>query len=106
MLADRKAKSGPLGCPGVLCLDKGLQDVLQIIRRNAAPGIGYGKRQDPCLGVLVRILFGEIPGDDPENDPALPLDEGDTMLSEDDPFLESDLPLTFLSDNDFNTPEE
>ena len=30
----------------------------------------------------------------------LPLDEGDTLLSEDDPFLESDLPLTSLIDED------
>lgn len=30
----------------------------------------------------------------------LPLDEGETMLSEDDPFLESDLPLASLAEED------
>ena len=34
------------------------------------------------------------------NDSGLPLDAGDTMLSEDDPFLESDLPLTSLADEE------
>jgi hypothetical protein len=35
----------------------------------------------------------------------LPLDEGDALLSEDDPFLESDLPLASLADEDPDKPE-
>ena len=43
-----------------------------------------------------------------ETDPdqsALPLDEGETMLSEEDPFLESDLPLTSLAEDNPETPK-
>ena len=76
----------------------------------ALPGYGDSFRvemdEEHYLNVSFPTDEADIPGDDSENDPALPLDEGDTMLSEDDPFLESDLPLTFLSDNDFNTPEK
>ena len=43
---------------------------------------------------------GSVAGQD-ESDAELPLDAGETLLSEDDPFLESDLPLTSLAD-----PEE
>lgn len=48
----------------------------------------------------------DAPDSSPEPDPVetgseLPLDAGETLLSEDDPFLESDLPLTSLAD-----PEE
>ena len=39
------------------------------------------------------------------NGSELPLDEGDTMLSEDDPFLESDLPLASLAEEDDPDPE-
>ncbi len=35
-----------------------------------------------------------------------PMEEAETLLSEDDPFLESDLPLTFLADNDFDPSKE
>ena len=35
----------------------------------------------------------------------LPLDEGETLLSEDDPFLESDLPLASLADNPPDQPK-
>ncbi|MBP5725852.1 MAG: hypothetical protein J6Y48_02135, partial [Clostridia bacterium] len=35
-----------------------------------------------------------------EDGSGLPLDEGETMLSEDDPFLESDLPLASLAEED------
>ena len=35
----------------------------------------------------------------------LPLDEGETLLSEDDPFLESDLPLSSLADEGETDPE-
>ena len=35
----------------------------------------------------------------------LPLDEAETLLSEDDPFLESDLPLTSLADDGSDAPE-
>ena len=38
------------------------------------------------------------------NTSELPLDEGETLLSEDDPFLESDLPLTSLADDDPDAP--
>ena len=38
-------------------------------------------------------------GDD-ESDAELPLSEGETLLSEDDPFLESDLPVDSLADED------
>ncbi len=34
----------------------------------------------------------------------LPLDDAETMLSEDDPFLESDLPVTFLADEENTGP--
>jgi hypothetical protein len=34
----------------------------------------------------------------------LPLDEAETMLSEDDPFLESDLPVTSLADEENEEP--
>ncbi|MBR2659906.1 MAG: MBL fold metallo-hydrolase [Clostridia bacterium] len=37
-------------------------------------------------------------------DSELPLDEAETMLSEDDPFLESDLPVTSLADEENNDP--
>ena len=36
----------------------------------------------------------------------LPLDEAETLLSEDDPFLESDLPLFSLADEEENRPEK
>ena len=36
----------------------------------------------------------------------LPLSEGEALLSEDDPFLESDLPLTSLADGESSGPEE
>ena len=35
----------------------------------------------------------------------LPLDEGEALLSEDDPFLESDLPLSSLADRDSTAPK-
>ena len=38
------------------------------------------------------------------NTSELPLDEGETLLSEDDPFLESDLPLTSLAYDDPDAP--
>ena len=38
----------------------------------------------------------------PEGESELPLDEGETLLSEDDPFLESDLPLTSLAEEENN----
>ena len=41
----------------------------------------------------------------PEEAPELPLDEGETLLSEDDPFLESDLPLTSLADEEEDAPQ-
>ena len=34
----------------------------------------------------------------------LPLDEAETLLSEDDPFLESDLPVTSLADEENEDP--
>ena len=34
----------------------------------------------------------------------LPLDDAETMLSEDDPFLESDLPVTSLADEENDSP--
>ena len=44
----------------------------------------------------------EAPEESEESE--LPLDETETMLSEDDPFLESDLPLTSLADDDPGKP--
>ena len=41
---------------------------------------------------------------DPEASSELPLDEGETMLSEDDPFLESDLPVSSLADEENREP--
>ena len=41
----------------------------------------------------------------PEEASELPLDEGETLLSEDDPFLESDLPLTSLADGEDEAPQ-
>ena len=35
----------------------------------------------------------------------LPLDEAETLLSEDDPFLESDLPVTSLADGEDDVPQ-
>lgn len=43
-------------------------------------------------------------GFDAEENPELPLDEGETLLSEDNPFLESDLPLASLADNEDEPP--
>ena len=40
-----------------------------------------------------------------DSDSNLPLDSGDTLLSEDDPFLESDLPLSSLAEEDDPDPE-
>ena len=40
------------------------------------------------------------------SDSELPLDEAETLLSEDDPFLESDLPLTSLAEEDAQPPTE
>ena len=41
----------------------------------------------------------------PEEASELPLAEGETLLSEDDPFLESDLPLTSLADGEDEAPQ-
>ena len=41
-----------------------------------------------------------------ENSSELPLDIADTLLSEDDPFLESDLPLSSLATPDETAPDE
>ena len=69
---------------------------------------GYGDRlriqvdEDHYLNVSFpseeeeKAAEGPASGDGAE----LPLDEGDTLLSEDDPFLESDLPLTSLIDEE------
>jgi L-ascorbate metabolism protein UlaG (beta-lactamase superfamily) len=73
---------------------------------------GYGDRiriqsdEDHYLNVSFPSDGTETAGDDTDRDSELPLDEGETMLSEDDPFLESDLPLTFLADSDFGDPDE
>lgn len=48
---------------------------------------------------------GEKEGENLIDGSELPLDEGDTMLSEDDPFLESDLPLASLAEEDDPDPE-
>ena len=45
----------------------------------------------------------EVPEEGEESE--LPLDETETMLSEDDPFLESDLPLTSLADGENPDPK-
>ena len=62
--------------------------------------------EDHYLNVSFPSDGTETAGDDTDRDSELPLDEGETMLSEDDPFLESDLPLTFLADSDFGDPDE
>ena len=73
---------------------------------------GYGDSisiemdEDHYLNVSFPSDGTETAGDDTDRDSELPLDEGETMLSEDDPFLESDLPLTFLADSDFGDPDE
>ena len=43
--------------------------------------------------------------EDADKNPALPLDDAETMLSEDDPFLESDLPLSSLADGENESPK-
>ncbi|MBP5729528.1 MAG: hypothetical protein J6Y48_20865, partial [Clostridia bacterium] len=72
---------------------------------------GYGDRlriQMDDEGYLnVSFPSEEEPDDaetDPENGSELPLDEGETLLSEDDPFLESDLPVSSLADEDEDEP--
>ncbi len=47
----------------------------------------------------------ETPDVEPDGGSDLPLDEGETMLSEDDPFLESDLPVSSLADGENTDPE-
>ena len=76
----------------------------------ALPGYGDSIRiemdEEHYLNVSFPSDGTDTAGAETVNDAELPLDEGDTMLSEDDPFLESDLPLTFLADSDFGDPEE
>ena len=76
----------------------------------ALPGYGDCFRvemdEEHYLNISFPSAETETSEDNSGDGQALPLDEGETMLSEDDPFLESDLPLTFLADNDFETPKD
>ncbi len=76
----------------------------------ALPGYGDSIQiemdEEHYLNVSFPSDGNETTGGENDMDSDLPLDEGETMLSEDDPFLESDLPLTFLTDNDFEDPEK
>ena len=70
---------------------------------------GYGDRlrlQMDEEGYLNVSFPTESAPAEEEDGAALPLDEADTLLSEDDPFLESDLPLFSLADEEGNSPEK
>ena len=76
---------------------------------------GYGDRiriqadEDHYLNVSFPSDGSEQPEEEENSlygsDSDLPLDNGDTLLSEDDPFLESDLPLSSLAEEDDPNPE-
>ena len=73
---------------------------------------GYGDRlriemdEEHYLNVSFPSAGTEDTAEAAGNDgPEFPPDEQDTLLSEDDPFLESDLPLTSLADSEPGAPE-
>ena len=77
----------------------------------ALPGYGDSMLVEMDEEDYLNVSFpGEETEEEEEESPAgtpseLPLDEGETLLSEDDPFLESDLPLPSLADDDPDSPE-
>ena len=72
----------------------------------ALPGYGDRLRLQMDEEGYLNVSFPAEKAPAEEDDgPGLPLDEADTLLSEDDPFLESDLPLFSLADEEENRPE-
>ena len=73
----------------------------------ALPGYGDCLRLQMDEEGYLNVSFPAEKAPEEENEgTCLPLDEADTLLSEDDPFLESDLPLFSLADEEENRPEK
>ena len=78
----------------------------------ALPGYGDRLRVQMDEDRYLNVSFPSGDEGEPEteaegeagNDSGLPLDEAETMLSEDDPFLESDLPVASLTEEENNEP--